>query len=173
MQGLVDAMPANMQAVLRTAIVNTQREQMWVNDLLSKTPQETHTAATPTRVPEGSATPGQCIYVVAKGDTLSSIAKSYNTTWQRLAALNNLASPDALQVGQPVAVPCGAGGSEGQYTPAAEFKLCPYTVKSGDTLSAIAQKYNTTTRLLIAANNLPSADRIVTGQRLSVPCYVK
>jgi LysM repeat protein len=172
-QGLVDSMPQSMQAVLKTAITNTQKEQTWVNDLLVKTPHAIETS--PTRSPEGSPTPGSgtCSYTVKKGDTLSSIAQHNNTTWQRLAALNNLTSPDSIRPGQQLSVPCSSGGSDSQLTPPAEFKLCPYTVKGGDTLSTIAQRYNTTTRLLIAVNNLPSADRILSGQRLSVPCYVK
>jgi LysM repeat protein len=172
MQGLVDTMPANTQPGLRTAIANTQREVAWANDLLGKTPQQSEDGVA-TKPPEGSPTPGRCGYTVKKGETLSSIAKAHNTTWQRLAALNNLASPDAIQPGQQLTVPCTTVAGSGPQTPAAEFKLCPYTIKSGDTLSLIAQKYNTTTRLLIAVNNLPSADRIVTGQQLSVPCYAK
>jgi LysM repeat protein len=168
-------MPPSMQPVLETAITNTQKEQSWVNDLLVKTPHaiDTGPAETgPTTSPEGSPTPasGTCDYTVKKGDTLSSIAQRNNTTWQRLAAVNNLTSPDSIRPGQQLSVPCS--GNE-QLTPPAEFTLCPYTVKSGDTLSTIAQRYNTTTRLLLAVNNLPSADRILSGQRLSVPCYVK
>jgi len=171
-QGLVDSMPASMQPVLKNAITNTQKEQAWVNDLLVRTP---HAIDAPTKGPEGAPTPssGTCSYTVNKGDTLSSIAQRNNTTWQRLAALNNLTTPDSLRQGQQLSVPCSASGNNGELTPPAEFKLCPYTVKSGDTLSTIALRYNTTTRLLIAVNNLPSADRILSGQRLSVPCYVK
>jgi LysM repeat protein len=169
-QGLVDAMPARMQPGLRAVVTATQKEQAWVNDVLIKTPQAPD-IATPVKGPEGSPTPGRCLYTVVKGDTLSSIAQKHNTTWQRLAALNSLASPDSIRPGQQLSVPCGVTTPDGQTTLPAEFKLCPYTVKSGDTLSVIAQKYNTTTRLLIAVNNLPSADRILAGQRLSVPCY--
>lgn len=172
MQGLVDSMPQKMQPVLRSAITNTQQEQTWVNDLLKKTPQPVD-VATPVKPGEGSPTPANCTYTVKKGDTLSNIAQRHNTTWQRLAAINNLASPDSINPNQQLAVPCTMVTNDGQLTPPAEFKICPYTVKSGDTLSNIAQKYNTTTRLLIAVNNLPSADHILAGQRLSVPCYAK
>ena len=173
MQGLVDAMPTATQPGLRTAIQHTQQEQIWVSSLLSKSvtlPVE----PTPTnKTPGVSPTPGKCVYTVQKGDTLSTVGQRYNTTWQRLAALNNLTSPDAIQPGQQLTVPCAAASGSGQTAPAAEFQLCPYNVKSGDTLSSIALQYNTTMRLLTALNNLPSADRIVIGQRLSVPCYVK
>ena len=172
MQGLVDAMKAPVQPVLRTAISNTQDEQTWVNGLLVKTPQSANDA-TPTTGAQGAPTPGQCVYAVKKGDTLSNIAQGHNTTWQRLAAINNIPSPDSIYIGQQIVVPCSTTPGDGQMTPPAEFKLCQYTVKSGDTLSSIAQIYNTTTRLLIAVNNVPSADRIFAGQRIVVPCYVK
>lgn len=171
MQGLVDSMPAALQSTLRTAIINTQEEQTWVNGLLVKSPQPSD--STPSTGPQGVPTPGRCVYTVKKGDTLYNIAVRHNTTWQRLAALNNLQSPDSIFAGQQIVVPCSTVAGNGQLTPPAEFKLCEYTVKSGDTLSSIAQSYNTTTRLLIAANNLVSADHILAGQRLSVPCYVR
>lgn len=173
MHGLVDAMPARMQPGLRSVVAATQKDIIWVTDLMSRTPQAPDTSMTPVKGAEGAPTPGRCQYVVAKGDTLSSIAQRHNTTWQRLAALNNLTSPDSIRPGQQLTAPCMTNGSAGQVTPPAEFKLCPYTVKSGDTLSSIAQQNNTTTRLLIAVNNLASADRILAGQRLSVPCYVQ
>jgi LysM repeat protein len=173
MQGLVDGMPAASQPGLRAAIQGSQREQAWVNDLLQKTPQRSSSDGSPAHSPDASPTPGRCSYTVKKGDTLSAIAQRYNTTWSRLSALNNLASPDSINPGQQLSVPCTPVNGDGQLTPPAEFKICPYTVKAGDTLSSIAQKYSTTTRLLIAVNNLASADRILAGQPLSVPCYVK
>lgn len=43
-----------------------------------------------------------------------------------------------------------------------------YVVRRGDTLSSIAQRYNTTVNAIKAANNLRS-DTIQIGQRLSIP----
>ena len=44
-----------------------------------------------------------------------------------------------------------------------------YVVKRGDTLSEIAERYGTSTRLLLMRNNLASSDRILIGQVLFVP----
>ncbi|HEX7594566.1 MAG TPA: LysM peptidoglycan-binding domain-containing protein [Anaerolineae bacterium] len=44
-------------------------------------------------------------YVVSSGDTLSKIAKQFGTTWQNIAALNQLATPDLLRVGQTLLIP--------------------------------------------------------------------
>lgn len=42
-----------------------------------------------------------------KGDTLSSIAKSHNTTVARLVSLNGLKDPDDLTIGQKLKLPTG------------------------------------------------------------------
>lgn len=44
------------------------------------------------------------MYTVDKGDTLWSIAKNYNTTYQKLAALNNIPNPDLIYVGQTIKI---------------------------------------------------------------------
>ncbi|MFT8753105.1 MAG: LysM domain-containing protein, partial [Oenococcus oeni] len=43
-----------------------------------------------------------------------------------------------------------------------------YTVRSGDTLSAIASKYNTTVAKLVSLNGLKNANYIYVGQTLKV-----
>lgn len=44
-----------------------------------------------------------------------------------------------------------------------------YVVKRGDTLSEIAERYGTSTRLLLMRNNIASSNRILVGQVLFVP----
>ena len=44
-----------------------------------------------------------------------------------------------------------------------------YTVKSGDTLSAIAQKFGTTVEALVASNGIKNKNLIYTGQVLQIP----
>ncbi len=46
----------------------------------------------------------QKAYVVVKGDTLSGIAKRYNTTWQKLAEINNIKNPNKIQVGDYIII---------------------------------------------------------------------
>lgn len=43
-------------------------------------------------------------YVVVKGDTLSGIAKRYNTTWQRLAMVNKIENPNKIEIGQYIII---------------------------------------------------------------------
>lgn len=43
-------------------------------------------------------------YVVKKGDTLSAIAKKFNTTYQALAKLNNIDNPNRIIIGQKLKI---------------------------------------------------------------------
>lgn len=65
----------------------------------------------PTTTPKPTATPGQfpttIPYIVQRGDTLSRIADSLETTVAELAALNHLKNPDRIYVGQRLLIPIG------------------------------------------------------------------
>lgn len=73
------------------------------------------------------------IYTVVKGDTLSGIAKKYNTTHQKLAEYNNISNPNLIIVGQKIKIPNNQNNDKNVY----------YTVLKGDNLTKIAKKYNT------------------------------
>ena len=46
-------------------------------------------------------------YIVKRGDTLSGIARRYNTTYQELARYNNIANPNLIYVNQVIKIPNG------------------------------------------------------------------
>jgi LysM repeat protein len=52
----------------------------------------------PTPTPAG-------LYVVQKGDTLSSLAEDFGTTVEEIMAANGLTNPNAIQVGQTLIIP--------------------------------------------------------------------
>jgi LysM repeat protein len=54
--------------------------------------------------PPVESTPSKTVYTVKSGDTLSSIAKKYNTTYQRLAQINNIKNPNKIYVGQKIVI---------------------------------------------------------------------
>lgn len=62
-----------------------------------------------TGVPVKPVTPqvksGDKVHTVKRGDTLSAIAKKYNTTWRKLATYNHIDNPDLLHVGQKIKIP--------------------------------------------------------------------
>lgn len=95
-------------------------------------------------------------YMVKSGDTLYSIAQKYNTTVNAIKSLNNLTS-DILRIGQILKIPVSADDG-----------YIKYTVVSGDTLYAIARKYNTTVNEIKSLNNLTS-DTLSIGQVLKIP----
>jgi LysM repeat protein len=61
--------------------------------------------ATPGTSPKPSATAAHRKYKVKSGDTLSSIAARFDTTVKKLAALNSIADPRYLKVGQTLLIP--------------------------------------------------------------------
>jgi LysM repeat protein len=108
-------------------------------------------------------TGAKATHTVAKGDSLWSIAKKYGIGVDELAAANQLAKSATLRLGQQLSVPAKAAPAAPD-TDAANT----YTVKSGDTLGAIAKKHGTTVSAFRAANNL-SGDNLRVGQKLVVP----
>lgn len=95
-------------------------------------------------------------YVVKSGDSLWNIANRYNTTVNELKKLNNLNSNN-LSIGQVILIPQ-------QNT----TDTNTYTVKSGDSLWRIANRYNTTVDELKRLNNLTS-NTLSIGQILKIP----
>ena len=99
-------------------------------------------------------------YVVHSGDTLYKIAQENNTTVDELVKLNNISTPDVINIGQEFLLP----DDQVVNTNAEEF----YTIKSGDTLSKIAQENNTTVDELVRLNNIENRDYIISGQKIKI-----
>lgn len=55
--------------------------------------------------PVSQTQPDYTSYTIRQGDTLSSIARRYNTTPNEIAQCNNLANKDALRIGQKLKIP--------------------------------------------------------------------
>ena len=103
---------------------------------------------------------------VAAGDSFETIANKYGVTVRELVSANPqlLKSGDSLIIPVAIAIPSeGGGGSMTVPTPKT------YTVKAGDTLYAIAVKYNTTVAALASANNISNVNNISVGQVLLIP----
>lgn len=98
-------------------------------------------------------------YTVTRGDTLYSIANSYNMSVDQLKQLNNLTS-NTIQVGQTLQVI----GTAPQST---QIQGQTYTVQAGDSLYSIAQRANTTVDEIMKNNNL-SSSMIYVGQTLKL-----
>ncbi len=106
-----------------------------------------------------SLTPGgEVTHVVRAGETLSGIALRYGVTVEDLVAANGLNNPDLIFIGQVLVIP-RPGATGGQV----------YTIRAGDTLSAIARRYGVSVSDLVAANGLSNPDAIFAGQQITIP----
>ncbi len=137
------------------------------------------TAVTPTAPPpqpvvvnpggqSSDSSGGAATHTVQAGDTLAAIAARYNVTQDAIIQLNNLTDPNVLTVGQALKIPAAATAGSGTTTTTAEGATI-YVVQSGDTLAAIARRFGTTSAELAQLNGLTDPNRIVVGQRLTVP----
>ena len=96
-------------------------------------------------------------YTVGYNETLSDIAKRFNTTKEELLSVNNIYDEGMLRAGMDIAVPI----SNDYFT--------TYTVNSGDNLYAIARHYNINPTLLAALNGLNMDDYIYPNQKIMIP----
>lgn len=109
-------------------------------------------------------------YTVKAGDTLSAIASRYSTSSSTLASLNSLSNPNLIYVGQVLKVSSNASTNSSTSSSANSTvtTAASYTVKAGDTLSAIAAKYGTTYQALASANSISNPNDIYVGQVIKV-----
>jgi membrane-bound lytic murein transglycosylase D len=106
-------------------------------------------------------------YVVERGDSLSVIARRFNTSVTRLASLNQLQSRNRIQIGQRLLLP--QDNSQPTSVVAVVSKDGSYTVRRGDTVSLIAARYGITEQALLGVNGIQDPHRIYPGQQLTMP----
>lgn len=136
-------------------------------------------------------------YTVRPGDTLASIALAHHTTLSALLKANRLGNPNLVIVGQHLRVPTSAHTTPHHASPKKSHHATKahhhkrkaatshrkstkhvrkpvrhhtaYTVRKGDTLSAIAVAHHTTLAALLKANHLSNPNLVLVGQTLHVP----
>lgn len=97
-------------------------------------------------------------YTVVSGDTLSGIGSKLGVNWKDIANANGISSPYTIYPGQKLTIPGGTSSNSS----------ITYTVKSGDTLSEIAKKYNTTVSKIASDNGITNINLIYVGQKLII-----
>jgi len=115
---------------------------------------------------------------VKKGETLLRIARVYGVTTEPLLYFNNLKKAGPLRVGMEIVVPVRASYGPVKMEPpmkVAKLKtLKPsvketiYTVKKGDTLWGIAERFGVRTESIIGWNEINGNGRIYPGDRLKI-----
>ena len=141
--------------------------------------------------------PVKAVYVVRKGQALSTIAKLHHVSLKSLMAANNIKNAKKIRPGQRLKIPGGyvpteESGKETIVVAAAQPKkeasrkeglkkdentgtrqtppaARRHRIEKGQTLSAIANMHGTTIRAIMDANNLKSSQKIRVGQTLKIP----
>ncbi len=109
---------------------------------------------------------GTLVHIVQPGETLFAIAQHYGTSVAEIVALNQLADPDHIAVGQKLLIPSSAAQTASSTTQI-------YTVRPGDTLAMIARRYGISADELAALNLLTNPNLIYVGQPLRVPAWAE
>jgi murein DD-endopeptidase MepM/ murein hydrolase activator NlpD len=103
------------------------------------------------------------VYTIKPGDTLATLAYTYHTTVDRLAATNYVTNSGLLFTGQDVTINQGAA-EPGQIVPQTLYHTLP-----GENLYRIALQHGVTLNTLAQANQLVPSAPLFTGQKLWIP----
>jgi len=102
----------------------------------------------------GSAQP--TAHIVQRGETLSGIAERYGLMTPTLMKINKISNPRSLRPGQTLLL-------------SAPKKATVHTVKRGETLGKIAQKYGVSVSALAKENKISIKTTLRVGQQLRIP----
>jgi LysM repeat protein len=96
------------------------------------------------------------------------IARRFGVSESSLARANNIRNKNKIRAGQNLKIP-GKTSNRGIGADLSDYLQFTYTVKSGDTLDAIASKFNTTSDAIALANGLKNRNRINAGRIIAIP----
>ncbi|UKA76969.1 lytic transglycosylase domain-containing protein [Arthrobacter sp. FW306-07-I] len=145
---------------------------------LSGSPAPAAPAPAAAAAPAAPAPGAGATYTVKSGDTLGAIAARHNVSLSDVFTWNNLSMRSIIYPGQKIKV--GGGSAPAAPAPAAPAPApalantsAPatgsYTIKAGDTLSAIASRHGVKLPDLLSANKLGMTSIIYPGSKLVIP----
>ena len=106
---------------------------------------------------------GSFPYTVKKGDTLYSLAKTFESTVERLAELNGIEDVNCILAGQKLCIPLPL-----QYFPNCRTTNY-YVVREGDTAVSIAKYFGISTTQLLYSNIGIDINNLYVGMILCIP----
>ncbi|SHG40935.1 membrane-bound lytic murein transglycosylase D [Marisediminitalea aggregata] len=108
----------------------------------------------------------QLTHEVKSGDTLWDISRKYDISTRSLAKWNGMAPTDPLMPGKTLVIWVNEASDEQKRD--AIMRTLTYTVKRGDSLARIAQKFNIRTSDITKWNNLNPKKFLQPGQKLTL-----
>lgn len=122
-------------------------------------------------------------YTVVKGDSLWTISKKHGVSIAEIAAANDIRPNSVIRLGQKLIIPAKSGLAESPVverapsaaravsTPAPRASGSPvvHVVRPGETLGAIARKYQVKVGEIAAANSIADPAKIRPGKELVIP----
>jgi LysM repeat protein len=112
---------------------------------------------------------GYLIYIVARGDTLRSLANRFGSTVDSIVASNpGITNPNVIYEGQRLTIYSGPSTPPPTTPPPATGQT--YYVVKGDTLRKIAARFNTTVEAILKVNaQITNPNVIFVGQAIAIP----
>jgi LysM repeat protein len=107
--------------------------------------------------------------VVQPGDTLWDIALEHGTTVDALAALNGLADPSFIQIGQRIVLRPPSEPAAAPTAPVAAPEPLLHVVEPDQTLWSISLAYGTTVPAMVELNQIADPSLLRIGQVLAIP----
>lgn len=105
-------------------------------------------------------------YKVKKGDTFWDISRAHNTSVKTLAKWNNMAPGDPIYPGQELKIKLS--DNDIQLASAPTTKKVNYTVRRGDSLALIAQKFKVSIKEIETWNKITRKRYLQPGQKLNL-----
>ena len=120
-------------------------------------------------------------YTVRAGDSLTSVAATHGLTVGQLASYNNLANDAHILIGQRLWLvagkvkpqPVSVQNPSRRSTSTANTNPATHKVSAGESLTAIARRYNISLHALAKENGLSVTDGVLIGQTLKLPSDAK
>jgi LysM repeat protein len=130
----------------------------------------------PAAPPAASPSPVSATYTIAPGDTISRIARAFGVSVAAVLKANRLSPSSIIYPGQRLTIP-GKMVRAAAQTPVAQPTRTPapapvastWTVRAGDTVTGIANRFGVRVAAVLNANGLSRASIIYPGQRLAIP----
>ena len=158
------AAPATLASTTTTTLAPTPTTAAPVASTTTTAAPVVSTTAIPTTTE--AADVGPLSVLVEVGDSLSKIAKRYDTTTEILAAINGICDVNQIYVGQKILLAGAEFETDDEVDP--EPISVTVLVEVGDSLSKIAKQYDTTVDDLMLTNDITDPNLLFVGQELVV-----